>query len=101
MKMLLNVDFPHEPFNSLVRDGKAGEILNQILENLKPECAYFTEQNGTRSAVLIINISESSEIPNYAEPFFLMFNADCKFRIAMTPDDLGAAGLDELGKKWR
>ena len=101
MKMLLNVDFPHEPFNSLVRDGKAGEILNQILENLKPECAYFTEQNGTRSAVLIINISDSSEIPTYAEPFFLMFNADCKFRIAMTPDDLGAAGLDELGKKWR
>ncbi len=84
-----------------MREGKAGEILNQILGNLNPECAYFTEQNGTRSAVLIINISESSEIPTYAEPFFLMFNADCKFRIAMTPDDLGAAGLDELGKKWR
>lgn len=101
MKMLLNVDFPHEPFNTLVREGKAGEILNQILENLNPECTYFTEQNGTRSAVLIINISESSEIPTYAEPFFLKFNADCKFRIAMTPDDLATAGLNELGNKWK
>jgi len=33
-------------------------------------------------------------------PFFLNFNADCEFRIAMSPEDLGKAGLDELGKKW-
>jgi hypothetical protein len=30
----------------------------------------------------------------------LTFNADTKFRIAMTPDDLARAGLDELGGKW-
>jgi len=24
-----------------------------------------------------------------------------RFRIAMTPEDLGNAGLDALGKKWR
>jgi len=28
------------------------------------------------------------------------FNADCEFKIAMSPEDLGNAGLDELGKKW-
>ena len=27
MKMLLTVAIPHEPFNSLVRSGKAGEII--------------------------------------------------------------------------
>ena len=101
MKMLLNVDFPHEPFNSLVRNGKAGDILNQILEDLSPESVYFTEQNGTRSAVLAIEVTESSQIPSFSEPFFLKFNADCKFRIAMTPEDLGAAGLEELGNKWQ
>jgi hypothetical protein len=42
----------------------------------------------------------SSRIPSFAEPFFLNFNADCEFRIAMSPEDLGSAGLDELGKKW-
>ena len=35
-----------------------------------------------------------------AEPFFLNFNADCRFRIVMTPEDLGKAGLDALADKW-
>ena len=46
MKMLLTVEFPHEPFNSLVRSGRAGELIGHILETIKPEAAYFTEQPG-------------------------------------------------------
>ena len=101
MKMLLNVDFPHEPFNTLVKEGKIGEIINRILLDLKPESTYFTELDGTRSAVLVINVTDSSQIPSYAEPFFLSFNADCRFRIAMTPDDLDGANLEQLGKIWQ
>ena len=48
MKMLLTVEIPHEPFNSLVRSGKAGKIIGRILEAIKPEAAYFMEQDGTR-----------------------------------------------------
>ncbi|WP_064608033.1 hypothetical protein [Photobacterium sp. J15] len=100
MKMLMNVDFPHEPFNSLVLEGKAGGIIKKILDDIRPEHSYFTENNGSRSAVLIFDITDSSKIPSYAEPFFLVFKADCHFRIAMTPADLAASGLDQLGKKW-
>jgi hypothetical protein len=100
MRMLMNVRFPHEPFNTLVKEGKVGEILRRILDDLKPESIYFTEQGGTRGAAAIIDVDDSSRIPFFAEPFFLNFNADCKFRIAMSPEDLGKAGLDELGKKW-
>lgn len=100
MKMLLTVEIPHEPFNSLVRSGKAGEILGRILESIKPEMAYFTEQDGTRGAVLVVNVQTPSDVPRLAEPFFLHFQANCRFRIAMSPEDLQQAGLDELGKKW-
>ena len=51
--------------------------------------------------MLIVNVSDVSRIPSFAEPFFLSFNADCRFRIVMTPDDLGKAGLEDIGKKWR
>jgi len=98
--MLMSVKFPHEPFNTLVRNGKAGEIIQQIINDLKPESIYFTEQDGTRGVVAIVSIDDQSQIPSFAEPFFLNFNADCKFRIAMSPEDLGKAGLNELGKKW-
>jgi len=100
MKMLLNVRFPHEPFNSFVRQGKIGGIIRRILEDLKPESIYFVERAGSRGAVAIIDVDDSSRIPSFAEPFFLKFNADCEFRIAMSPEDLENAALNELGKKW-
>ncbi|MDP2256228.1 MAG: panthothenate synthetase [Polaromonas sp.] len=100
MKMLLTVEIPHEPFNSLVRSGKAGETIGRILETIKPEAAYFTEQDGTRGAIFVIDVQHASDIPSFSEPFFLNFQANCKFRILMNPDDLQKAGLEELGKKW-
>ena len=96
----MTVKIPHEPFNTLVKDGKAGEIIGKILDNLKPESIYFTEQDGTRGAVAVINVDDSSQIPSFSEPFFLNFEADCEFRVAMSPGDLAKAGLEELGKKW-
>jgi len=98
--MLLDVVFPHEPFNTLVRKGTVGQTIGKILEAIKPEAVYFTEQDGHRGAVLAINMQDASQIPAFAEPWFLNFQADCKFRIAMTPEDLKRAGLEELGKKW-
>ncbi|WP_347900816.1 panthothenate synthetase [Pseudomonas purpurea] len=100
MKMLLMVEFPNDPFNALVRSGKIGEIMGRILESIKPETAYFTEQEGMRGGIFLINVQDSSEIPSFAEPFFLNFEATCKFRLAMNPQDLQRAGLDALGKTW-
>jgi hypothetical protein len=100
MRMLLNVKFPHEEFNKAVKDGTVGQKMRRILEDTKPEAVYFTEQNGQRGATLVINLADSSLIPAFAEPWFLTFNADVKFQIAMTPEDLQKAGLEELGKKY-
>lgn len=100
MKMLLSVDFPLEPFNSLVRNGKAGEILGRILETIKPETAYFTEQDGKRGGIFVVNVQNPSDVPVFAEPFFLKLNANCQFRVLMSPEELQKASLGDLGKKW-
>jgi len=49
---------------------------------------------------LIIDVPDPSKAPSFSEPWFLAFKADVEFHIAMTPDDLQKAGLEELGKKW-
>jgi hypothetical protein len=98
--MLLHAIFPNEPFNTLVRSGEAGETLKAIMDDLKPEAVYFTEEDGMRSAVLVVDIAGASDIPRIAEPFFLKFDAECRMRIVMSPADLKNAGLDALGKKW-
>ena len=100
MRMLLTVELPHEPFNEAVRKGTAGETIGRILEEIKPEVVYFTEQDGHRGAILVVNVDSPSQVPALAEPFFLNYNADCKFRIAMAPEDLQQAGLERLGEKW-
>ncbi len=100
MRMLLQVKIPHEAFNAAVRDGSVGGKMKQILEETKPEAVYFTEYDGQRGAIMIINLNDPSEVPKFAEPWFLSFNADVQFHIAMSPEDLGRAGLEKLGKKW-
>ena len=100
MRMLMHVRIPHEMFNAAVRDGSAGRKTKQILEETKAEAVYFTEYDGRRTAIMIINIDNPSEVPKFAEPWFLSFNADVQFHIAMTPEDLERAGLEKLGKKW-
>jgi len=98
--MLIQVKIPPEEFNAAVKDGSVGQKINRILEETKPEAVYFTEYEGQRGAVMIVDLKDSSQVPGYAEPWFLLFNADVEFHVAMTPEDLGRAGLDALGKKW-
>jgi hypothetical protein len=100
MKMIVNVAFPIEPFNSMVINGTAGEMMGRIMDDLKPEFMYFTELDGNRGAVMVLDVADASEIPSIAEPWFLLFEALCEFKIAMSPDDLMKANLSELGKKW-
>jgi hypothetical protein len=100
MRVLLNVRIPHQQFNAAVKDGTVGSKLKRILEAIKPEAAYFTEHNGQRGAVIVVDLPDPSKIPALAEPWFLTFQADVEFRIAMTPADLKKAGLDKLGEEW-
>jgi hypothetical protein len=100
MRVIMNVKLPHKTFNAAVKEGTAGKKLNAILEAIKPEAAYFTEHDGQRGAVLIVNMPEASSIPALAEPWFLTFEADVEFRIAMTGEDLKKSGLDDMGRKW-
>ena len=100
MRMLVHAKFPNEPFNTAVRNGSAGKLIEKILGEIKPEAVYFTEYDGHRGAMLIVDVADPSKVPAIAEPFFLSFNANVTFHIVMNPDDLGRAGLDAIGQKW-
>jgi hypothetical protein len=100
MRMIMEVSIPNEPFNTMVRDGSAGKTIQKALEATKPQSVYFTEINGQRGGILIVDVKDPSAIPALSEPWFLSFNAGVKFRIAMTPEELGKSGIDQLGKNW-
>jgi hypothetical protein len=70
------------------------------MEDTKPEAAYFTSKHGVRGGFLVVNVSHVAEIPRFAEPWFLTFDASVEFMPAMLPEDLQKAGLEDLAKKW-
>jgi len=98
--MLMHVSLPTEAFNAAVRDGTASQKIGRILDEQKPEAAYFTERDGVRGAYLIVEVENPTRIPALAEPWFLTFNSGVEFRIVMSPEDLRRGGLEKIGKQY-
>jgi hypothetical protein len=93
MRMLLRVSIPVESGNALAKAGTLGPTIDRILADLKPEAAYFfADDNGNRSASIVFDMKDTSQIPAVAEPWFLAMNAKVSFRPVMSPQDFASAG---------
>lgn len=92
MRFLVKVNIPVDAGNAAAKAGKLGATIQSILADIKPECAYFTDDHGQRTAFIVIDMKDASQIPAIAEPWFLAFNASIEFHPVMVADDLAKAG---------
>ena len=102
MRIFLKVEIPVEAGNAVMKKGGLGEIIQSILKEQNPEAAYFTETNGNRTGLIFLNITEPSQIPAIAEPWFLALNAKVEFHPVMTAQDLAKAApaMEKAVKKY-
>lgn len=102
MRFLVKVNIPVEAGNSAAKAGKLGTTIQSILADLKPEAAYFTDNNGQRTGFLFLEMRDAAQIPAIAEPWFLAFNASIEIHPVMVPDDLNRAGsaIEAAVKKY-
>ena len=52
MRILITFSINPEKGDQLIREGRIGETMGSILEELQPEAAYFTDVEGIRGGVL-------------------------------------------------
>jgi hypothetical protein len=102
MRMMMKVSIPVETGNAAIRTNSLGATIQKILADLKPEAAYFAEDNGERTGFIFFNMEKASDLPAIAEPWFLAFNARLTVRPAMTPQDLEEAspGIEQAVKSY-
>jgi hypothetical protein len=90
MRFLVKVSFPVQAGNAAAKkDGF--KIIQTILQQQKPEAAYFIAEGGRRTGILIIDMTDASDLPRIAEPWFLALNASIEATPAMIPEDLEKA----------
>jgi hypothetical protein len=102
MRFMMKVNIPVESGNAAAKAGKLGPTIQSILSDMKPEAAYFTDNNGQRTGYIIFDMKDASQIPSVAEPWFLAFNAAIEIHAVMLPDDLAKAApaIEKAVKKY-
>jgi hypothetical protein len=102
MRFMITFRIPMDKGNALAKDGKIGETLQSILEDLKPEAAYFADIEGARGGYLVVNMDDASQIPAFAEPLFLGLGATLHVHPVFTPEDMPRAmeGVEQAAQKY-
>jgi hypothetical protein len=102
MRFLMKASMPIDAGNAAISDGSLSKTIQAILADLKPEAAYFLADKGQRTAYVIFNMQDASQIPAIAEPWFLAFNASIEIQPVMVPEDLGKAtpAIEAAVKKY-
>lgn len=99
---MIKFRFPVEAGNSAVRSGKVEKIFQQILEDLKPEAAYFFPEGGERAGLFVVDMQESSQVAEIAERFFFGLNASIEMVPVMAAEDLqkGLSGVQGVIQRY-
>ena len=102
MKLMVKFQFPTETGNGIVGSGKINDIFQKLMEDLKPEAAYFYAVDGDRGGVLFVNATDSSEIVSIVEPFWFGLNAKVEVTPVMSAEDLtkGLAGIPGIVSRY-
>ncbi|MDX1941710.1 MAG: hypothetical protein SFU99_14215 [Saprospiraceae bacterium] len=88
MRTLLKFTLDVQAANHAISNGSLPKILGNIMELVKPEAAYFTTVEDTRTVFVFFDMPDSSWIPRIAEPLFQDLNAKVNFYPVMNQQEL-------------
>jgi hypothetical protein len=102
MRFMITCRIPVEKGNELLKNGTLGPTVQSIMEDLKPEAAYFVDVDGARGAHIVVEMEEASQIPPSVEPLMLALGAEIEVHCVMVLEDLGKASaeIERVAQKY-
>jgi hypothetical protein len=95
MRVMAKISMPVESGNEAIKRGTLPKVIQEAAQRWKPEAMYFTAFDGKRTAFIVFDMADSSDLPPFAEPFFTALNADVEISPVMNGDDL-QKGLSQV-----
>ena len=93
MRTIVTFAIPIEKGIELIRSGKIADVLQSIVEEHKPEAAYFyPNDSGERAGALVVDLEKGTDLPRIAEALFLGLNARVTMRPCFGLDDMAQLG---------
>jgi len=96
MRMMLKAQMDTAAASKSIQEGRMPTVMQKMMETLKPEAAYFGPDGGRRTAFIIFQMDDPSQLPAISEPLFSEFGASVEIFPVMDRDDL-ERGLSALG----
>ena len=96
MRVMAKITIPVESGSRAVKDGSIGELIQTAAERWKPEAMYFGTFEGRRTAFMVFDMPDSSNMVPFGEPFFMAVDAEVEVVPVMNAEDL-QKGLGKLG----
>lgn len=96
MRVMARVSIPVEQGNRVVKDGTIATLMQEMAQRWQPEGMYFTTFDGRRTAYLVLDLPDASDIPSFAEPLFNGLNCELEIMPVMNAEDL-QKGMAQLG----
>ena len=96
MRMMMKVKMDSAAASKAIRERRMPEVMQSTMEQLKPEAAYFGPDGGQRTAFIVFEMDDPSQLPAISEPLFSEFHATVEVFPVMDRDDL-ERGLSALG----
>ena len=91
MRMMFRWTAPAAKGNQAIQDGSLMEVIENLLEQLQPEAAYFGPGDGKRAGMIVFDMTDPAQIPQIAEPLLQGLDAEIEFVPVMNVDDLRRA----------
>ncbi len=95
MRMMMKVQLDTEAASRAISDGSLPNLMQETLGQLQPEAAYFGPENGMRTAWIVFDLEDPSQLPTITEPMFRNLKANIQIFPVMDREDL-QKGLGQL-----